>query len=107
IDFTFSETINAGTLGLADLALTRNGGANLLTGAEALAFVAGTTYRISGLTALTGTDGNYAFKVDMTGIQDLATNSGVGTKTRTWSKGLTSTRVLSTRDINTRRQSTV
>ncbi|MGQ0633721.1 MAG: hypothetical protein ACT4QC_03850, partial [Planctomycetaceae bacterium] len=84
IDFTFSVPINAGTLTIADLTLTRNGGPNLLSGSTTLTSVGDATYRISGLHNLTLNDGNYLFAVDATGVQGVGGHAGAGSKSVTW-----------------------
>ena len=84
LDFTFSEAINVSTLTSADLTLTRDGGANLLTGSELITLVAGNTYRISGLDALTEVDGAYVLTVDASGVRDVAGNTGTGLATTGW-----------------------
>src|SRR5205823_1397143 len=53
---------------LSDLRLTRDGGSNLLTGAETLSSTDGITWTLSGLSGLTGALGNY----------QLALSSGSG-----------------------------
>src|SRR6185503_4133689 len=103
IDFTFSEPINAATLAIADLSLTRSGGGNLLTGSQTISFVSGNTYRISGLSGLTTPDGNYAFTVNATGIQDPATNAGTGSSVRNWTMAATTLTVSSVQSITTPR----
>jgi hypothetical protein len=107
LDFTFSEAINAGTLTIADLTLTRNGGANLLTGAQTIALVAGNTYRISNLAVLVGTDGDYVLTVVASGIQDPATNAGVGTGATSWTMDITPPTVTSVQAISSPRNTTV
>jgi hypothetical protein len=84
IDVVLSETIVLATLTSADFTLTRDGGANLLTGAESVTFVSGTTYRLNGLAGLTGAAGTYTLTVSMTAVQDLAGNSGTGSAADSW-----------------------
>ena len=84
VKFTLSEKVQAGTLTLANLSLTRNGGVNLLTGAETLTLVSGNTWQLGGLAGLTAEDGSYALKVDATDLVDLAGNAGIGSKSITW-----------------------
>ena len=84
IDITFSTAINAATLTTADVTLTRNGGANLLTGAQSIGFVAGNTYRVNNLSGLTGVDGTYVLTVNASGILETFGLPGVGSVTTTW-----------------------
>ncbi len=46
--------------------------------------VSGSTYQISGLAGVTGTDGNYVPTVNASGINDLAGNAGTGSATTSW-----------------------
>ena len=84
INVTFSTTINAATLAIADVTLTRNGGANLLTGAQSIGFVSGNTYRVNNLSGLTGIDGTYVLTVNASGILDTFGLPGAGSVTTTW-----------------------
>lgn len=59
---------------ISDLTLTRNGGANLLTGAQTLTSADNITFTLNGLTGLTGNDGIYVLTVNTANIADLATN---------------------------------
>jgi hypothetical protein len=84
IDVLLSESINLATLTAADFTLTRDGGANLLTGSESVTLVSGTTYRLSGLASLTAGDGDYVLTLTMTGVQDPAGNVGTGSAADSW-----------------------
>ena len=77
ITITFSEPV-AG-FDLADLRLTLNGGANLLTGAQSLTTADDTTWTLGNLTGLTGAGGGYTLTLTAagSGIVDAAGN-GVG-----------------------------
>jgi PHD/YefM family antitoxin component YafN of YafNO toxin-antitoxin module len=107
IDFTFSTAINATTLAIADLTLTRNGGANLLTGAQTIALVSGNTYRVSNLTALTTPDGNYVLTVNAATVQDTGGNAGFGTGTANWIMDTTAPTVTSIQAVTSPRNTTV
>ena len=74
IDVTFSEPLRADTFDLSDLALTFNGGGNLINSGVSITFVSGTTYRVSGLAVLTAAEGNYTFTALATGVMDPAGN---------------------------------
>ena len=84
LDFVFSKAINLATLDPQAMSLTVNGGTNLITDRVSVSLVSGTTYRISGLAGLTSALGAYTFTIDLTKVQDLAGNSGVGTSSVTW-----------------------
>jgi ELWxxDGT repeat protein len=81
IDVRFSEQIDLNTFDLNDLTLTRNGQIVELPDTVTIAYLADTTYRISGLKDATTPSGIYQLKVDATAIQDNAGNSGDAAKT--------------------------
>src|SRR5204862_4896631 len=107
LDFTFSEAINAATLTFADLTLTRNGGANLLTASQTISNVGGNTFRISNLAGLTGTDGNYVLTVVASGVQDGLGNAGTGTGTTNWTMETVAPTVTSVESISSPRSTAV
>ena len=72
IDVAFNGPINALTFDHNDLALTRNGGPNLITSAVTVAHLSGNIYRIFGLTPLTSANGNYQLSVNLANITDAA-----------------------------------
>ncbi|MFO0900788.1 MAG: hypothetical protein U0836_25440 [Pirellulales bacterium] len=74
LQIVFSEAVSG--FDLADLALTRNGGANLLTGSQTLTTSDNITYTLNNLSALTGTSGNYLLTLTAaaSGIADTAGN---------------------------------
>ncbi|MFO0897063.1 MAG: NF038122 family metalloprotease [Pirellulales bacterium] len=84
IQIVFSEAVTG--LDLADLALTRNGGPNLLTGSESLTTGDNITFTLSGLASLTGVGGNYALTLTAagSGITDTAGNALVANASDAW-----------------------
>ncbi len=78
IDVVFSGAVDAGTFSVDDLALSRDGGANLLTPAVTITQTAPTTFRIGGLGALIAASGGYAFTVNASTINDAGGLAGVG-----------------------------
>ncbi|MSR56051.1 MAG: hypothetical protein EXS05_00015 [Planctomycetaceae bacterium] len=84
VDVTFTRPIDLASFDFHDVTLTRNGGANLITSAVTVSFVSGSTYRINGLTNITGYDGTYAATVNMGGIADLVGQHGTGSISDTW-----------------------
>jgi hypothetical protein len=84
IEFTFSEPIVAASLSSANLKLTWNNGPNLLTGGETISLVAGSTWRIGGLSGLTNADGKYTFSVNSAGVSDLSGHIGAGSGAASW-----------------------
>jgi hypothetical protein len=69
---------------LSDLQLTRDGNVIPLTVAQSLSFVSGTAWRLNGLAALTGEDGEYRLTVNASGVLDLAGNAGSGAASTAW-----------------------
>ena len=84
VEVTFSEAVNPSTFDFRDLALTLNGGPNLITDTVTVAFVSGSTYLIGGLTGLTGAAGMYRLSVSAAGVLDLAGNAGTGSASTEW-----------------------
>ncbi|MHB1034612.1 MAG: lamin tail domain-containing protein [Pirellulales bacterium] len=84
VDVDFSEPINLSTFTYADLTLTCDGAPVALTSAVTTSQVAGNTYRISGLTTFTATQGTYVLSVSGAGVQDIAGNAGSGSASDTW-----------------------
>ncbi|MFM7076357.1 MAG: hypothetical protein ACKO3G_09865, partial [Planctomycetaceae bacterium] len=77
-DVVFSEPIDPATFTAADILLTRDAGANLLSGPVTITQLSGATYRVSGLAALTGPAGVYTITVAGSGISDFGGNAGTG-----------------------------
>ncbi|NUQ62795.1 MAG: metallophosphoesterase, partial [Pirellulales bacterium] len=75
ITIAFSEPVSG--FDLPDLQLTRDGGANLLTGSQTLTTSDNKTWQLGNLSGLTGTAGNYtlSLKGSGSGIVDMAGNS--------------------------------
>jgi len=71
---------------LADLKLTRDGGANLLTGAESLISIGDNLWLLSGLSSLTATGGTYTLSIDHLGVHDLAGNLPGADASTAWRK---------------------
>ncbi len=84
IDVLLSEAIDLSTFGFADVTLTRDGGANLITSGVTISHVTGTRYRIAGLSGLTTTQGNYQLAVNLAGVMDTAGNSGSNSGSDSW-----------------------
>ncbi len=82
ISIVFSEAITG--FDLADLSLTRDGGGNLLTGAQTLTSGDNITWTLGNLSGLTGTDGTYVLTLTSGGIADNAGNGLAGGASDTW-----------------------
>ena len=84
VEVTFSTAVDADTFGLADLTLTRDGGANLLDDRVVIDAVSATTFRIHGLSGLTGDDGRYTLSVRAAGVTGGTGLAGVGSLGLDW-----------------------
>jgi hypothetical protein len=90
VDIVFSEPVDTTTFSAANLALTLNGGANLIASGAAvsLTLLSNTTYSINGLAPFTAADGNYQLTVNGSGIYDLwANDAGNVSASTQWAKG--------------------
>ncbi len=86
LDVTFSEAIVPGTFTTAALTLTRDGGPNLIDAGVSIVQQDAVMFRVFGLGALTGEDGQYQLTVDATAVRDLVGNLGQGTASSGWIK---------------------
>ncbi len=84
ISVTFNDSIMTTTLTSADLSLTDNGGANLITGTVALTRITGDSYLIGGLSSLTTAEGAYFLTLNGDGLQDQAGNTITGSLSTSW-----------------------
>ncbi len=84
IDVTFAGPIEATTFTFADVSLTRNGGANLITAATTITPVGGNVYRIGNLAGLTGIAGTYVLSVNSLLIRTTAGVPGTTSVSTTW-----------------------
>jgi len=84
IEIVFSEPVTG--LDLGELTLTRDGGADLLTGAESLSTNDNVTWTLGGLTGLTTPSGTYTLTLTAagSGIQDAAGNLLAADASDTW-----------------------
>ena len=82
----FSEAIDPATFDWSDLALTFNGATdNLITSnAVTLVLVQSNVFRVDGLGPLTAAVGSYELVANVSGIRDLAGNTGDNSATNTW-----------------------
>ncbi len=84
VDVTFSEPVDLTTFSYADLSLTDNDGANLITSAVSVNLVSGSTYQISGLSGLTAANGTYSLTVNAADIKDQSGAAGTNSRTTMW-----------------------
>ena len=89
VDVTFSEPIDPTTFSTADVSLKYNGAAVDLSAAT-ITQLTPSVYRIGGLDALTGADGNYSLTVNGPGINDLGDNPATNSATTQWAMGANS-----------------
>jgi len=87
VDVVLSEPIDLTTFTHQDITLTLNGGPNLITSGVTVSVLSNATYRINGLAALTGADGNYELTVLGAGIRDYGDNVGTNIVSEAWAKG--------------------
>lgn len=85
VDVIFSEDIDLSTFTVEDLALSFNGGENLLTEGVTISRVADGTYRITGIGGVGGATGNYQLTVRGADITDFGGNAVGGDATLQWS----------------------
>jgi len=92
VQIVFNEKVTG--LTVSDLGLTRNGGANLLTGAQSLTSADGLTWTLANLTALTADVGTYALTLTAggSGIKDLVDYALADDASETWVRMLRSAR---------------
>ena len=82
----FSEPLKGGSFTWADVALTRDGGANLLDDSVTITSTGANSYRIGGLAAWTDQPGEYVVTVNGAGVEDIFSNVGTGTGTVEWTR---------------------
>jgi hypothetical protein len=86
IDLTFSEPINEATFDRGDFTLTRNGGTNLISSMVSILYLTGNSFRLGGLTSLTGLPGAYELRFNAAGVEDTAGNAGGSPVLENWSR---------------------
>ena len=84
LNVTFSHAINPATFTYSDLALTRNGGANLINSGVTITALNATNYQLGEISWLQGLAGNYSLTINAAAINDLAGNSGSGSTNVAW-----------------------
>jgi len=84
ITIVFTEAVSG--FNLADLSLTRSGGANLLTGSQTLTTSDNITFTLNNLAGITGTSGNYLLTLTAAGagISDTAGNALIVNASDAW-----------------------
>jgi hypothetical protein len=88
LTITFSEAVEG--LTAANLSLTLNGGANLLTGSQSLTTSDHLVWTLGDLAALTAAEGHYSLTLLASGITDAAGNALPSGATTTWTFARTS-----------------
>ena len=82
----FSERLKAGSFTAGALALTRDGGANLIDDTVAITATGPNAYRLAGLSSWTSQPGLYRLTVTAAEVEDVFSNPGVGSATTIWSR---------------------
>ena len=87
----FSFPVDPGSFTTADLTLTRDGGRNLLDGAEGVSIIqlSDVQFRIDGLGGITAADGAYALTVQAVGVSTPRGTSGIGAYALAWTNDAT------------------
>jgi hypothetical protein len=83
LTITFAEAVQG--LSLSNLALTCNGGGNLLTAAQTLTTSDSIHWTLGNLDALTGAQGIYSLTLSAAGITDTASNAMIVGASSSWS----------------------
>ncbi|HID21043.1 MAG TPA: hypothetical protein EYP14_01395, partial [Planctomycetaceae bacterium] len=100
VDVEFNERIDLTTFEFTDIELSLNGVPIQLDNRVSVTLLAGTVYRISGLSPFTGQEGQYTLAVkgsdpvEGTVIVDLDGNPAVGSASTTWTMDPTSPQVI-------------
>ncbi len=85
VEVTFSREIDPSTLSGSDVALSLNGGPNLLAGNNvSITQISGKSYEIGGLAGFNAAEGTYVLTVNANSIKDLNENPGQGSATVIW-----------------------
>ncbi len=82
IQIVFTEPVQ--NFDLSDLSLTRNGGANLLTGSQTLTSSDNTTFTLGNLGGITAAGGTYLLTLSVSNITDLTSNPLTAGDTESW-----------------------
>jgi hypothetical protein len=87
VTIVFTAAVSSGFT-IADLSLTRDGGANLLTGSQTLTSGDNITWTLGNTSGITGTDGAYTLTLNHSGsgIVDGSANPLANSSTITWTK---------------------
>jgi hypothetical protein len=86
IDIVLTEDVVETVLPSSAVALSRDGGANLLPTTPTITRIDAKTFRLGGLAALTNTDGSYRLTIDTSVLHDREGNAGVGIEAATWQR---------------------
>ena len=105
----FNRPVAASSFDFNDLTLTRNGGANLITGSSGVSFnvLDSQTVDFYLPVDLTATEGTYALTIAATGVNDSLGLAGVGLYSQTWNLDKTAPVLLPLEPIATNPRNTV
>ncbi|KQP20290.1 LamG-like jellyroll fold domain-containing protein [Pseudorhodoferax sp. Leaf265] len=100
VDISFNTALDAASFSASDLRLERDGVVQSLAGATlTLTPLAGNQYRLSGLGAVTGTDGAYTLTLLSTGLLSSGGAAGLGSQSVGWRMDTVAPRVLDVVDL--------
>ncbi len=91
----FSEALEAGSFGLEDITLRRDGDPVPWGGPVALGDLGDGQFRLDGLAASTAPDGRYEVSIDATGVRDAGGTAGAGMRSLSWTMDATPPTVVS------------
>ena len=97
----FSKAINPATFAYGALSLTLNGGPNLINSGVTVTPQSGTTFTISGLGSMTGTQGNYVLTVNAADVQDTTGVAGFSSQSVAWTMITTGPTITALQPITT------
>ena len=84
LDVSFSRAMNASSIDVADLTLTRNGFSVALDGSVTVTAISDTLFRIAGLQVFTRLEGVYTLTMNSEGTEDTNAIAGVGQLSTSW-----------------------
>ena len=96
---TFSKAINSATFDYHDIALTCNGGPNLINGDVTVTAQSTNLFVIGGLGPITGAEGNYVLTVNAAAVLDNGATPGFGSASTTWSMITTAPTIQSVQQV--------
>ncbi len=98
---TFSKAINPASFTLDDIALTLDGGSDLIGAGVTITTADNTTFAVSGLGGLTGAEGGYIFTVNAASVSDGVGTTGQGSQAVAWAMITSAPHITALPPVNT------